>query len=111
MANREFNKINTRDELVKMSEEELKCWLKAKLGAKWSERDLSILSEVSFKEYQSMNSLSKPLRTDREFFAKMFTRGKISKGISLEDRSRIMVSTKLGPMVGIGVNEETYAQP
>ena len=72
-------------ELVIMSEDELKSWLRTELGSKWSERDLSILSEVLFKEYQSMNSLSKPLRTDREFFAKMLTRGKISKGISLED--------------------------
>ena len=32
-----------------------------------------------------MNSLNKHLRTDREFLAKMLTRGKISKGISLED--------------------------
>ena len=99
------------NELTKMSEEELQCWLKAKLGSKWSERDFIILAEVLFKEYQSMNSLSKPLRTDREFFAKMLIRGKISRGISLEDRSRIMVRTKSGPMVGIGVNEETYAQP
>ena len=72
-------------ELVKMSEDELKSWLRTELRSKWSERDLSILSEVLFKEYQSMNALSKPLRTDREFFAKMLTRGKISKGISLED--------------------------
>ncbi len=72
-------------ELVKMSEDELKSWLRTQLGSKWSERDLSILSEVLFKEYQSMKSLSKPMRTDREFFAKMLVRGKISKGISLED--------------------------
>ena len=72
-------------ELVKMSEDELKSWLRTELRSKWSERDLSILSEILFKEYQSMNSMSKRLRTDREFFAKMLTRGKISKGISLED--------------------------
>ena len=72
-------------DLVKMSEGELECWLKAKLGSKWSERDPFILSEVWFKEYQSMNSLIKSLRTDREFFAKMLMRGKILKGISLED--------------------------
>ena len=72
-------------ELVKMSEDELKSWLRTQLGLKWSERDLSILSEVLFKEYQSMKSLSKPMRTDREFFAKMLVRRKISKGISLED--------------------------
>ena len=51
------------------------------------------------------------MRTDREFFAKMLVRRKISKGISLEDWSRIIVRIKLGPMAGIGVNEETYAQP
>ena len=84
MANREFNKINTREELVKMSEEELKCWLNAKLGAKWSERDLSILSEVLFKGHQSKNLLNKSLISNREFFAKMLIKGKISKGISLE---------------------------
>ena len=72
-------------QLVKMSEEELKSWLKEKLGSKWSERDLSILSEVLFKEYQSMNLLDKPLRADREFFAKMLIRGKTLRGISLED--------------------------
>ena len=72
-------------DLVKMSEEELKCWLKAELGAKWSERDLSLLSEVLFKEHQSMNLLNKPLRTNREFYARMLIRGKILKGISLED--------------------------
>ena len=81
----EFNEIMINSELVEMSEDELKCWLRAKLGSKWSERDLSILSEVLFKEYQSMNALNKHLRTDREFLAKMLTRGKISKGISLED--------------------------
>ena len=80
-----FNEIVINSELVKMSEDELKCWLRVKLGSKWSERDLSILSEVLFKEYQSMNALNKHLRTDREFFVKMLTRGKISKGISLED--------------------------
>ena len=73
------------NELTKMSEEELQCWLKAKLGSKWSERDFIILEEVLFKEYQSMNSLNKQIRTDREFFAKMLIKGKISKGISLED--------------------------
>ena len=73
------------NELTKMSEEELQCWLKAKLGSKWSERDFIILAEVIFKEYQSMNSLNKQIRTDREFFAKMLIKGKISKGISLED--------------------------
>ena len=72
-------------ELVKMSQDQLKSQLRAKLGPKWSKRDLSILSEVLFKEYQSMNALNKHLRTDREFLAKMLTRGKISKGISLED--------------------------
>ena len=49
-------------ELVKMSEDELKSWLRTELGSKWSERNLSILSEVLFKEYQSMNSLSGPSR-------------------------------------------------
>ena len=73
------------NELTKMSEEELQCWLKTKLGSKWSERDFIILAEVLFKEYQSMNSLNKQIRTDREFFAKMLIKGKISKGISLED--------------------------
>ena len=73
------------NELVKMSEDELKSWLRMELGSKWSERDLSILSEVLFIEYQSMNSLNKQIRTDREFFAKMLIKGKISKGISLED--------------------------
>ena len=73
------------DDLVKMSEEELKCWLKAELGAKWSERDLSLLSEVLFKEHQSMNLLNKSLKNNREYFAKILIRGKISKGISLED--------------------------
>ena len=77
--------MKMNSELVKMSEDELKSWLRTELRSKWSERDLSILSEILFKEYQSMNSLSKLLRTDREFFAKMLTRGKISKGISLED--------------------------
>ena len=71
--------------LVKMSVEELKSWLRAKLGSKWSERDFSILTEALFKEYKLMNSLNKPLRTDREYFARMLTRGKMSKGISLED--------------------------
>tara|TARA_Y100000816_G_scaffold153494_1_gene109366 strand:- start:159 stop:416 length:258 start_codon:yes stop_codon:yes gene_type:complete len=85
VANREFNKINTRDELVKISEGELKCWLKANLGAKWSERDLSILSEVLFKEHKSMNLFNKSLISNREFFAKMLIKGKISRGISLED--------------------------
>ena len=80
-----FNEIMINSELVEMSEDELKCWLRAKLGSKWSERDLSILSEVLLKEYQFMNSMNKLLRTDREFLAKMLTRGKISKGISLED--------------------------
>ena len=80
-----FNEIMINSELVEMSEDELRCWLRAKLGSKWSERDLSILAEVLFKEYQSMNALNKHLRTDREFLAKMLTSGKISKGISLED--------------------------
>ena len=80
-----FNEIMMNSELVKMSEDELKSWLRAKLGSKWSQRDLSILSEFLFKEYQFMKSLNKPLRTDREFLAKMLIRGKISKGISLED--------------------------
>ena len=62
--------------LVKMSVEELKSWLRAKLGSKWSERDFSILTDALF---------NKTLRTDREYFARMLTRGKISKGISLED--------------------------
>ena len=80
-----FNEIMINSELVEMSEDELKCWLRAKLGSKWSERDLSILSEVLFKEYQSMNSLNKHLKTYTEFLAKILTGGKISKGISLED--------------------------
>ena len=71
-----FNEIMINSELVEISEDEPKCWLRAKLGSKWSERDLSILSEVLFKEYQSMNALNKHLRTDREFLAKMLTRSK-----------------------------------
>ena len=84
VANREFNKMMS-SELAKISEEELKYWLKAELGSNWSERDLLILSEVLFKEHQSMNLLNKPLRTNREFYARMLIRGKILKGISLED--------------------------
>ena len=64
-----FNEIMMISELVKMSEDQLKSQLRAKLGSNWSMRDLSILSEVLFKEYQSMNSLNKPLRTDRELHA------------------------------------------
>ena len=41
-----FNEIMMSSELVKMSEDELNSWLRAKLESMWSERDLSILSEV-----------------------------------------------------------------
>ena len=74
-----FNEIMINSELVKMSEEELKCWLRAKLGSKWSERDLSILSEVLLKEYQFMNSMNKLLRTDREFLARILSVSKFQK--------------------------------
>ena len=84
---------------------ESEAWVKVE----W-ERPFNFIGDL-FKEYQSINALNKHLRTDREFLAKMLTRGKISKGISLEDWLRIIIGTKLGPMVGIGVNEETYAQP
>ena len=74
-----FNEIMINSELVKMSEEELKCWLRAKLGPKWSKRDLSILSEVLLKEYQFMNSMNKLLRTDREFLARILSVSKFQK--------------------------------
>ena len=74
-----FNEIMINSELVKMSEDEPKCWLRAKLGSKWSERDLSILSEVLLKEYQSMNSMNKLLRTDREFLARILSVSKFQK--------------------------------
>ena len=44
-----FNEIMINSELVEMSEDELKCWLRAKLGSKWSEKDLSILLEIYSK--------------------------------------------------------------
>ena len=85
MANRELNEMMMSSEFAKISEEELKYWLKAELGSKWSERDLLILPEVLFKEYESINLLNKPLKNNRELYAKMLIRGKISKGIPLED--------------------------
>lgn len=71
--------------LATMSIEELKEWLKSNLGSKWSNRDLTILSEMLFDEYQSSEYQVKYQRTDREFFTKMLIKGKIQNGISLED--------------------------
>ena len=71
--------------LATMSIEELKEWLKSNLGSKWCNRDLTILSEMLFDEYQSSEYQVKYQRTDREFFTKMLIKGKIQNGISLED--------------------------
>ena len=71
--------------LTNMSVQELKEWLQLHLGNKWSERDILILSETLFDEYQISKHQLKQYRTDREYFAKMLIKGKIQNGISLED--------------------------
>ena len=52
------------------------------LESKWSERDLSILSEVLFKE--SMNLFNKVFDKIENSLPNVI-KGKISRGISLED--------------------------
>ena len=54
----------TNNELAKMPQDQPKFWQIAKRGSKWSEIDLSILSEILLKKYQSINLVNKHLRTD-----------------------------------------------
>ena len=70
--------------LYEMSVCEIKSWLRCKLEDKWSKRDLEILSDVLFSEYQSNKRKEIRNRTDREYFAKMLIKGKIIKGIPPE---------------------------
>ena len=70
--------------LFEMSASEIKSWLRYRLENKWSERDLEILSDVLFSEYQSNKRKQIRNRTDREYFAKMLIKGKIIKGIPPE---------------------------
>ena len=72
-------------ELSEMQPDELKLWLESKFEYRWSNRDLIILSQILFDEYQISKHQAKPCRTDREFLTKMLIRGKIQNGISLED--------------------------
>ena len=51
------------------------------LGPKWSKRDIKILSNILFAEYQKNNQQGKSKRFDREYLSKMLIKGKIQNGI------------------------------
>ena len=65
-----------------MSIYEIKIWLKLNVSSQWSNRDIDILSEVLYCEYQKNKISGNKNRTDREYFTKMLLKGKLHYGIA-----------------------------
>ena len=51
------------------------------LEPKWSKRDIRILSNILFEEYQKSKQQGLNKRFDREYLSKMLIKGKIKNGI------------------------------
>ena len=65
-----------------MSVYEIKIWLKLNVCTQWSNRDINILSEVLYSEYQKNKIAGNKNRIDREYFTKMLLKGKLHYGIA-----------------------------
>ena len=66
--------MNMNKQLQIMDSRDLERWLKSQLKNTWSKRDIKILAEVLFDQYQSNRREGKSNRYDREYFAKMLVR-------------------------------------
>ena len=67
-----------------MDIKEIEDWLEPQLKNTWSNRDIKILAEVLLEQYQNGRFKGKSNTYGREYFAKMLIKGKIKKGIPLE---------------------------
>lgn len=66
---------------IYMTEKELRNQLEIMLSLKWHKKDIAILAEVLFSEYQNNINLEK-IMNNRESLTKMLIKGKLARGIA-----------------------------